>query len=238
MVRIRAAARTRHPRRLRRSADRTRLRGRRLRRLGDPVRRRLVLTLAGNPAHRADRSRLRLRPVPRGHHLHRRHPPGRPALLRVALRRGRPQRGRRRPRVRTAALAGTVDLRPRLPAHPAARRPLRDHPLRLRFHPRHRADRRPRDRLLRFRLLPGRGADRRRPPAPGHDPQGPPRPAARTPDAGARLRRPADPRLPDPVRRGVPDAGSRRRGHPPRPRPGGPGRGPGAGPRARHRRQR
>lgn len=238
MVRLRAAARTRHPRHLRRSSDRTRLRSRRLRRLGDAVRRRLVLALAGNPAHRADRVGLRLRPVPRGHHLHRRDPPGRPALLRVALRGGRPQRGRRRPRVRTAALAGTVDLRPRLRAHPAARRPVRDRPLRLRFHPRRRADRGPRDRLLRLRLLPGRGADRRRPPAPGHGPGGPPRPAARTPDAGARLRRPADPGLPHPRGRGVPDAGSRRRGHPPRPRPGRPGHGGGPGPRARHRRQR
>lgn len=236
MVRLRAAARTRHPRRLRRSADRTRLRGRRPRRLGDPVRRRLVLTLAGPPAHRTDRARLRPRPVPRGHHLHRRDPPGRPALLRVALRGGRPQRGRRGPRVRTAALAGTVDLRPRLRTHPAARRPVRDHPLRLRIHPRRRADRGPRDRLLRLRLLPGRGADRRRPPAAGHGPQGPPRPAPGPPAAGARLRRPAGPRLPDPGRRGVPDAGSRRRGHPARPRPGRPG--PGHRAPARHRGQR
>lgn len=54
--------------------------------------------------------------------------------------------------------------------------------------------------------------------------------------AGARLRRPAGPRLPDPGRRGVPDAGSRRRGHPARPRPGRPG--PGLRAPARHRGQR
>lgn len=230
---LRAAARARLVRPLRRRPCRARLRRRRPDRLGDPLRGRLVRAVDRPLPRLPHRAVLRPGALPRGDHLHRRHPADRPALLRVPLGAGRPQRGRRRPGLRPPALAGAVDLGPGQRQGARAGRAVRHRALRPRLRPGDRPDGGPGARVLRLRILPDPGAHLRGPPAPQDGAARAAGAAAVPAAAGAGLRRAAGAGVPGAARRGAPDARGGGRSHADGARPDAHRRDPGSRGRTR-----